>query len=49
MHGLEIVGTTDRHYGNFGFMRDINTLKFIKPAPIFDTCINLWCDALNKD
>jgi hypothetical protein len=32
-----IVLNEDRHYGNFGLIRDTNTGKFIKPAPVFDT------------
>lgn len=37
-----LIENTDRHYGNFGFIRDINTLKFIGPAPIFDSGTSLW-------
>ncbi len=32
-----IITNTDRHFMNFGVMRDSNTLKFMKPAPIFDS------------
>lgn len=32
-----LLTNTDRHLLNFGILRDVNTLKFIKPAPIFDT------------
>lgn len=44
-----LIENTDRHYGNFGFIRDVNTLKFIKPAPVFDNGTSLWCDALNTE
>ena len=37
-----LTENTDRHYGNFGFIRNINTLKFISPAPIFDNGTSLW-------
>ena len=32
-----ITANTDRHYGNFGFLRDVNTLEWKGFAPIFDT------------
>ncbi len=32
-----IVGNIDRHFNNFGVLRDSNTLEFIDVAPIFDT------------
>ena len=38
-----LLENTDRHYGNFGFIRDVNTLEFIAPAPIFDNGTSLWC------
>lgn len=41
-----LIENTDRHYGNFGFIRDVNTLEFLGPAPIFDNGTSLWCDAL---
>lgn len=44
-----IIENTDRHYGNFGFIRDVNTLKFIGPAPVFDSGTSLWCDSLNTE
>lgn len=31
-----VIGNLDRHYGNFGLLRDNNTGKFISLAPIFD-------------
>lgn len=31
-----VIGNTDRHYNNFGLIRDVNTLKFIDVAPLFD-------------
>lgn len=32
-----IVLNEDRHFGNFGMIRDANTGNWISPAPIFDT------------
>ena len=37
-----LINNSDRHYGNFGFIRDANTLKFIGPAPLFDHGNSLW-------
>ena len=32
-----IIANEDRHFNNFGAIRDANTLDFISPAPIFDS------------
>ena len=32
-----LLSNTDRHMENIGFLRDADTLKFIRMAPIFDT------------
>ena len=37
-----IVLNEDRHFGNFGMIRNANTGEFIKPAPIFDTSASLF-------
>lgn len=34
----------DRHWGNFGFLRNSNTLHFIGMAPLFDNGNSLWYD-----
>ena len=39
-----LVVNEDRHQNNFGLIRDVNTLKFIGIAPIFDTGTALWFD-----
>lgn len=44
-----LIENSDRHYGNFGFIRDVNTLKFLGPAPLFDSGTSLWCEALNTE
>jgi hypothetical protein len=37
-----IIGNMDRHYNNFGIIRDAETLRWIKPAPIYDSEASLW-------
>lgn len=37
-----IMSNADRHLGNFGFLRDVDTLKIIGPAPLFDNGTSLW-------
>lgn len=32
----------DRHLGNFGFIRNVNTRKFVGPAPLFDFGNAFW-------
>ena len=32
-----IISNTDRHWNNFGIIRDAETLKFKRLAPIFDS------------
>lgn len=39
-----IIANKDRHFNNFGLIRDVNTLKFIDVAPIFDNGCSLWYD-----
>ena len=39
-----IIANKDRHFNNFGVVRDVNTLKFINVAPIFDNGCSLWYD-----
>lgn len=39
-----ILANKDRHFNNFGIIRDVNTLEFIKVAPIFDNGCSLWYD-----
>ena len=31
-----VVGNGDRHAGNFGWLRDANTGKYVRPAPLYD-------------
>jgi hypothetical protein len=37
-----LIGNTDRHLGNFGFLFNVNTLSFVGPAPIFDNGTSMW-------
>lgn len=39
---------TDRHYSNFGLIRNIETLA-VRPAPIYDTGASLWSGELDVD
>ena len=41
-----IVLNEDRHYGNFGMIRDANTGQLLKPAPVFDTGSSLFYDSM---
>ena len=44
-----LIENSDRHYGNFGFIRDVNSLRFLGPAPLFDNGTSLWCESLNSE
>lgn len=37
-----LIANEDRHQGNFGVIRDADTLEFLCPAPIFDSGSSLW-------
>jgi hypothetical protein len=37
-----IIANTDRHWNNFGLLRDSNTLAYKYVAPIFDSGTSLW-------
>ena len=43
-----LINNADRHYGNFGFIRDVQTRKFLGMAPLFDNGNSLWYLQLNK-
>ncbi len=36
------TGNEDRNLGNIGFIRDVNTLKFLGPAPLYDSGNAYW-------
>jgi hypothetical protein len=37
-----LIAATDRHWGNFGVMRDSDTLAYTGTAPLFDNGGSLW-------
>jgi len=37
-----VLNNHDRHYNNFGLIRDVNSLKFIGVAPIFDNGYGMY-------
>lgn len=44
-----LIYNEDRHFGNFGILRDNHTGKIIAPAPIFDNGLSLLCYAGKED
>ena len=44
-----IILNEDRHYGNFGVLRDNHTGKIKAPAPVFDNGASLLCYAMQSD
>lgn len=44
-----VIYNEDRHFGNFGILRDNHTGKIIKPAPIFDNGLSLFNFAVADD
>jgi hypothetical protein len=42
-----IIANTDRHYNNFGLIRNANTLVWISMAPIYDSGTSMWCNDYN--
>lgn len=43
----DIMGNFDRHWRNFGLIRNIDTLEY-RIAPLFDTGNSLWCNVPEK-
>ncbi|MBR2674466.1 MAG: XRE family transcriptional regulator [Mogibacterium sp.] len=44
-----VIINEDRHYGNFGVLRDNKSGKIIAPAPVFDNGVSLLCYAMKDD
>lgn len=44
-----LIMNEDRHLNNFGIIRDVNTLKWISVAPIFDNGMSLNVPYYNED
>ena len=42
-----LIVNEDRHFNNFGAVRNAETLEWIGMAPIFDSGTSMWFDALN--
>jgi len=42
-----IIANEDRHYTNFGFVREAETLKWVGAAPVYDCGTSLWHNALD--
>jgi len=43
-----IIANEDRHFGNFGAVRDADTLEWLGLAPVFDSGTSLWCNQLSE-
>ena len=41
-----LIANEDRHMGNFGALRNADTLKWLGPAPVYDCGTSLWHDHL---
>lgn len=37
-----IIANEDRHWNNFGFVRDVDTLAYLDLAPVYDSGTSLW-------
>lgn len=44
-----VILNEDRHFGNFGLMRNNHTGEILRPAPIFDNGRSLLCYGLKQD
>jgi hypothetical protein len=44
-----VVTNIDRHFGNFGFLRDAHTGELLRPAPIYDNGLSLYAHIENLD
>ena len=44
-----LIYNEDRHFGNFGVLRDNHSGKVIAPAPVFDNGLSLFCYAGKED
>ena len=44
-----VILNEDRHFGNFGVLRDNHSGEIISPAPIFDNGLSLLCYAMRDD
>ncbi|MGD8399898.1 MAG: excisionase [Bacillota bacterium] len=43
-----LIANTDRHFNNFGCIRNVETLQWQGPAPVFDSGTSLWHDQVSR-
>jgi hypothetical protein len=43
-----LIANTDRHFNNFGCVRNVETLQWQGPAPVFDSGTSLWHDQVSR-
>ncbi len=43
-----LLANTDRHFNNFGCIRNVETLQWQGPAPVFDSGTSLWHDQVSR-
>ena len=43
-----MIANTDRHWGNFGLVRDADTLEWLRVAPVYDSGTSMWCGELSE-
>ena len=44
-----LLANEDRHWRNFGVIRNVKTLEYTRIAPIFDSGTSLWCRTFMLD
>ena len=44
-----LLANEDRHWRNFGVIRNVETLEYTRIAPIFDSGTSLWCRSFMLD
>ncbi len=44
-----LIHNNDRHYGNFGFIREVKNQKMLGMAPLFDHGNSLWYREINRN
>ncbi|MCL2318259.1 MAG: HipA domain-containing protein [Methanomassiliicoccaceae archaeon] len=44
-----IIVNTDRHYNNFGLVRNADTLEWLSVAPIYDSGTSMWHNTLSSE
>lgn len=43
-----LIANTDRHFGNFGAIRNVDTLAWVGPSPVYDSGTSLWHDQVSR-